>query len=42
MEVFVHDGKNLLLKVVDYHVVEEPTDCDEIGLRGFDVNFLDK
>ena len=26
----------------DDHVVEEPTDHEEIGLRGFDLNLFDK
>ena len=28
--------------MVDDHVVEEPTDHEEIGLRGFDFNFFDE
>ena len=36
VEVVGHDRKNFLWKVVDDHVVEDPTDHDEIGLRGFD------
>ena len=28
--------------MVDNHVVEEPTDHDEIGLRGFDLNLFDE
>ena len=28
--------------MVDDHVVEEPTDNDEIGLRGFDFNFFNQ
>ena len=36
MEVFVNDGKKVIWEVVDNHVLEEPTDHDEIGLRGFD------
>ena len=39
---FGHDGKKVLWEVVDDHVVEEPTDYDEIGLRGFDFNFFDE
>ena len=30
------------MEVVDNHVVEEPTDHDEIGLRGFDLNLFDE
>ena len=30
------------MEVVDNHVVEEPTDYDEIGLRGFDLNLFDE
>ena len=28
--------------MVDYHVVEEPSDHEEIRLQGFDFNVLDK
>ena len=42
MEVVDHDKKKVLWEVVDDHVVEEPTDHKEIGLRGFDFNFLDE
>ena len=28
--------------MVDDHVVEEPTDHEEIGLRGFDFNVFDQ
>ena len=38
VEVFCHDGKKVLWEVVGDHVVEEPTDHDEIRLRGFDLN----
>ena len=37
-----HDKKKVLWEVVDDNVVEEPTDNDEIGLQGFDFNFLDE
>ena len=36
MEVVDHDGKTVLWKLVYDNVVEEETDHDEIGLRGFD------
>ena len=42
VEVVSHDGKKVLKEVVDNHVVEEPTDHDEIGLRRFGFNFSDK
>ena len=42
MEVVGQDGKRFLWEVVDDHVVEEPTDNDEIGLWEFDFNFFDK
>ena len=42
VEFFGHEGKKVIWKVVDDHVVEEPTDHDEIGLRGFDFNLFDK
>ena len=35
MEVSGYDGKKVVLKVVDDHVVEEGQEHDEIGLRGF-------
>ena len=35
-------GKRFVWGVVDDHVVEEPTDHEDIGLRGFDYNFFDK
>ena len=34
MEVVVCDRKKVLWVVLDYHVVEEATGHDEIGLRG--------
>ena len=40
VEVFGHDGKKVLWEVVDDHVIEEPTDHDEIGLRGFGINLF--
>ena len=42
MDVVGHGKKKVLWEVVDNHVVEEPTDHEEIGLRGFDFNFFDK
>ena len=37
-----HDKNKVLWEVVDDHVVEEPSDHEDIGLRGFDFNFLMK
>ena len=37
-----HDKKKVLWEVVDDHVVEEPTDHEEIGLRVFDFNVLQR
>ena len=42
MEFVGYDGKKVLLELVGDHVVEEPTDHDEIGLQGFDFNLFDK
>ena len=42
MEVVSHDKKKMLWGVVNDNVVEEPTDHEEIGLRGFDFNVFDK
>ena len=42
MEVVGHDGKKVLWEVVDYHVIEEPTDNEEMGLRGFHFNVFDQ
>ena len=42
VEVVGHDKKKLLWGVVDDHVVEEPSDHEDIGLRGFDFNIFDK
>ena len=39
VESFGHDGKKVLWRVVNNHVVEEPTDHDDIGIQGFDFNF---
>ena len=41
-EVVGRDKKKVLWKVVDDHVVEEPADHEETGLRGFDFNVLTK
>ena len=37
-----HDKKKVLWEVVGDHVVEEPCDHVEIGLRGFDFNIFDE
>ena len=42
MEFVVHDKKKVLWEVVDDHVVEEPSDHEELGLQGFDFNVFDK
>ena len=42
MEVSGHDKKKVLGEVVVDHVVEDPSDHEEIGLRGFDFNVFDK
>ena len=42
MEFLCHYKKKVLWEVVDDHVVEEPTDHDEIGLWGFDSNVFDR
>ena len=42
MEIVGHDGKKVLWEVVYYHVVEDPTDHDEIGLQGFGFNLFDE
>ena len=42
VEFVVHDKRKVLWEVVDDHIVEEPTDHKEIGLRGFDLNLFDK
>ena len=42
MEVVSHEKKKVLWGVVDDHVVEDPTDNEEIGLWGFDFNFFDE
>ena len=40
--VFGHDGNKVIWEVIDDHVVEEPTDHEEIGLRGFDFNIFNE
>ena len=35
VEIVGSDGKKVLWEVVDNHVIEEETDHDEIGVRGF-------
>ena len=42
MEVVGHDKKKVLWEEVDNHVVEDPTDHEEIGQRGFDFNVFDQ
>ena len=42
MEVVGHDKKKILWEVVDDHVIEDPTDHDEIGLHRFDLNLFDE
>ena len=42
VEFFGHDKKRVLWGGVDDHVVEEPSDHKDIGLRGFDFNIFDE
>ena len=42
MEVVRHEKKKFLWELVDYHVVEEPTDHEEIVMWGFDFNVFNK
>ena len=42
VEVFSHDKKRVIWEVVADHVVEEPSDHEEIGLRGFDFNVFEE
>ena len=42
VEVVGHDNKNVLWEVVGDHVVEEPSDHKDTGLRGFDFNIFDE
>ena len=42
LEVFGHDKRKVLWEVVNDHVIEEPTDHEEIGLRGFDLDVFNE
>ena len=42
MEVVGQDKKKVLWEVVKDHVLEEPTDHEEIGLQGFYFNVFDQ
>ena len=42
VEVVGHDKKKVLWEVVGDHVVEEPSDNKDIGLKGFDFNIFDE
>ena len=42
VEVVGHDKKRVRWGVVDDHVVEEPSDHEEIGLWGFYFNVFDE
>ena len=42
MEVTCYYGKEVLWGVVDDHVVEDPSDNEDIGLRGFDFNIFNE
>ena len=42
VEVVGHDKKKVTWKVVDDHAVEEPSDHEDIGIRGFDFNIFDE
>ena len=42
VEVVGHDKKKVLWEVVGDHVVEEPCDHEDIGLREFDFNIFDE
>ena len=42
VEVVYHDNKKVLWEVVHDHMLEEPSDHEEIGLRGFDFNVFDE
>ena len=42
MEVVGHEKKKVLCEVVDDHIVEEPTDNEDIILRGFDFNVFNQ
>ena len=42
VEVVGHNKKEVLWEVVGDHVVEEPSDHEDMGLRGFDFNIFDE
>ena len=42
VEFVVHDNNKILWEVFDNHIVEEPTDHKEIGLRRFDLKLFYK
>ena len=42
VDVVGHDKKRVLWEDVDDHVVEEPSDHEDIVLRGFDFNISDE
>ena len=42
VEVVSHERKEVIWDVLNYHVLEYPTDHDEIGLREFDFNLFNK
>ena len=42
MEVVWHYNKKVIWGVVDDHVVEDPTDHEEIGIRGVYFNVFDE
>ena len=42
VEVFRHDKKKVLWEVFDDNVLEEPSDHEDIGLRGYDFNIFDE
>ena len=42
MDVVDHDKKKVIWEVVDNHVIEDPSDHEDIGLQGFDFNIFDE
>ena len=42
VEVYDKERKKLIWEVVDYHMVEEGVEHEEIRLRGFDFNLFDE
>ena len=42
VEVVGHDKKKVLWEVVDDHVLEDPSDHEDIRHRGFDFNISDE